>query len=76
MKTLLKIAVAGVLLAAASVSSAEAQRGQFITRTTIDGKTMVLPLPRTRAECLDNRRKLGYNIKKHGAGVCNQFFPK
>jgi hypothetical protein len=37
---------------------------------------MVLPLPANRAECLANRRALGYNIKTQGAGICNRLFPK
>lgn len=74
MKTMLMIAVAGALLAAVP-SSADAQRGQYITRTTTSGQTKVLPLPTNKAQCLANRRALGYNIKKQGEGRCKSLFP-
>jgi hypothetical protein len=80
MKTMLSVAVAGFSLAAA-IMPAEAQfqsraPSQQLVRKDAKGQDVAIPRPSNRAECLANRRALGFDIKKQGAGICDRLFPK
>ena len=76
MRAISIIAVAA-LVSVGTPSFAAAQgmgrTGEYMTRTSKSGQSMVLRIPRTRAECLANRRALGH---KKGGGRCDRLFPR
>jgi hypothetical protein len=62
---------------AISVSPVDARNFDgSVMRKNAKGQEVRMQLPSNRAECLANRRALGFNLKTQGAGRCDQLFPR